>query len=112
MSLPRFYCPPPLPLSGLFELPPEAAHHAVRVLRLREGKRVEMFDGLGNECQGVITGLVGKRVTVGNITATNADCESPLQIMLAQALSSSEKMDWVIQKATELGAAEIQPLDT
>ena len=110
--MPRFYCPPPLPLGGLFDLPPEAAHHAARVLRLREGNRVEMFDGLGNECHGVIAELGSKRVVVGGITASSVNRESPLQIVLAQALSSSEKMDWVIQKATELGVAEIQPLDT
>ncbi|MFZ2523871.1 MAG: RNA methyltransferase PUA domain-containing protein, partial [Candidatus Ferrigenium altingense] len=39
--MPRFYCPPPLPLGGSFDLPPDAAHHAARVLRLREGNRVE-----------------------------------------------------------------------
>lgn len=110
--MPRFYCPPPLPLGGSFDLPPDAAHHAARVLRLREGNRVEIFDGLGNECHGVIAELGGKRVVVGEITAVNADRESPLPVMLAQALSSSEKMDWVIQKATELGVTEIQPLDT
>ncbi len=110
--MPRFYCPPPLPPGGSFDLPPEAAHHAARVLRLREGNRVEMFDGLGNACHGVITELGGKRVVIGEITAGSANRESPLRVMLAQALSSSEKMDWVIQKATELGVAEIQPLDT
>ena len=110
--MPRFYCPPPLPINGLFDLPPEAAHHAARVLRLREGNHVEIFDGLGNACRGVIVELGGKRVVVGKIAAGNANRESPLQVMLAQALLSSEKMDWVIQKATELGVAEIQPLDT
>lgn len=110
--MPRFYCPPPLPLNGLFDLPPEAAHHAARVLRLREGNHVEIFDGMGNECHGAIAELSGKRVVVGGITASNANRESPLQVVLAQAMSSSEKMDWIIQKATELGAAEIQPLDT
>lgn len=110
--MPRFYCPPPLPPGGSFELPPEAAHHAARVLRLREGSRVEIFDGLGNACHGIITELGGKRVVIGNLTASNVDRESSLRILLAQALSSSEKMDWVIQKSTELGATEIQPLDT
>ncbi len=110
--MPRFYCPPPLPTSGSFELPPDAAHHASRVLRLREGDAVQMFDGIGHECHGVIAELGGKRVLVGNITAADVDRESPLPVLLAQALSSSEKMDWVIQKATELGATEIQPLAT
>lgn len=110
--MPRFYCPPPLPLSGSFLLPPEAAHHAARVLRLREGDAVQLFDGAGQECHGLIGEIGGKRVSVRDIAAIGADRESPLRIVLAQALSSSEKMDWVIQKATELGVTEIRPLDT
>lgn len=73
---------------------------------------MEIFDGLGNACCGVIAELGGKRVTVDRIVADNVDRESPLHITLAQALSSSEKMDLVVQKATELGVTEIQPLDT
>ncbi len=110
--MPRFYCPPPLPSSGSFDLPPDAAHHAARVLRLREGDPVQIFDGLGNERHGVIAEPGGKRVVVSGIIAVDSDRESPLHVLLAQALSSSEKMDWVIQKATELGVAEIQPIDT
>jgi len=110
--MPRFYCPPPIPQSGSLDLPPDAAHHAARVLRLREGDAVEIFDGKGNECHGVIAELGGKRVVVSTITAIDIDRESPLKVLLAQAMSSSEKMDWVLQKATELGVTEIQPLDT
>jgi 16S rRNA (uracil1498-N3)-methyltransferase len=110
--MPRFYCPLLLPSSGSFELPPDAAHHAARVLRLREGDAVQVFDGIGNERHGVIAELGGKRVIVGNISAIDSDRETPLKVVLAQALASSEKMDWVIQKATELGVAEIQPIDT
>ena len=110
--MPRFYCPPPLPQDGTFDLPPDAAHHASRVLRLREGTPVQIFDGIGNERHGVLAELSGKRVTVTGITTVETDRESPLRTLLAQALSSSEKMDWVVQKATELGVTEIQPLDT
>ncbi|NNM80822.1 MAG: 16S rRNA (uracil(1498)-N(3))-methyltransferase [Gallionella sp.] len=110
--MPRFYCPAPLPQTGSFDLPPAAAHHAARVLRLRVGDAVQMFDGLGNECHGSIADLTGKRVRLENILTIKADRESPLHTILAQALCSSEKMDWVIQKATELGVTEIQPLDT
>jgi 16S rRNA (uracil1498-N3)-methyltransferase len=110
--MPRFYTPPPLPLSGTFDLPPDAAHHASRVLRLRVGDSVEIFDGIGNECQGQISDLGGKRVTVSEITSTGSNRESPLHVVLAQALSGGEKMDWIIQKATELGINEIQPLAT
>ena len=110
--MPRFFCPPPLPLKGDFALPPEAAHHAIRVLRLREGDRVQLFDGLGHERHGVIIELNGRHAVIGNISAVDFDRESPLRVLLAQALASGEKMDWIIQKATELGVAEIQPLDT
>jgi len=110
--MPRFYCPPPIPEQGSFRLPADAAHHASRVLRLRAGEAVQLFDGLGNECHGILDDLSGKQVVVGNISQVVADRESPLPVLLAQALSSSEKMDWVIQKATELGVTEIQPLAT
>jgi 16S rRNA (uracil1498-N3)-methyltransferase len=110
--MPRFYSPPPLPLSGTLDLPPDAAHHASRVLRLRVGDAVEIFDGIGNECRGLIADLSGKRVTVTGIAATANKRESPLHVVLAQALSGSEKMDWIIQKSTELGVTEIQPLAT
>jgi 16S rRNA (uracil1498-N3)-methyltransferase len=101
-----------LPDQGTFDLPPEPAHHAVRVLRLRENDAVEIFDGKGNERQGVITHISGKHVLIGELHATDSARESSLHTVLAQALCSSEKMDWVIQKATELGVTEIQPLDT
>jgi len=110
--MPRFHCPPPLPVSGRFELPANAAHHALRVLRLREGDGVEIFDGAGQARQGRIAEAGGKRVIIDQIAALDATRESPLPSLLAQALCGSEKMDWIVQKATELGVSEIQPLDT
>lgn len=110
MSAPRFYCPPPLPLSSSYELPPEAAHHASRVLRLRVGDAVQIFDGLGNAFDAAIDSIQGKHVVLGNLRAASGRGGSRLQIALAQAMCTSEKMDWVVQKATELGAAEIVPV--
>src|SRR5512143_372840 len=112
MSAPRFYCPPPLPLNANAELPPEAAHHASRVLRLRVGDAVQIFDGLGNALDATINAIDGKRVLLGNVQTVAKQHESGLRIVLAQAMSTSEKMDWVVQKATELGAAEIVPVQT
>ncbi|HUW25161.1 MAG TPA: 16S rRNA (uracil(1498)-N(3))-methyltransferase [Gallionella sp.] len=127
MPCPRFYCPPPphfcgvnfpqpeseLPASGAtFELPPQAAHHASRVLRLRAGDAVQVFDGGGHAVNAVISRIDGKRVVLEKLQPCAVEAQPPLHIALAQALSSSEKMDWVIQKATELGVAEIQPLST
>lgn len=110
--MPRFYCPPPLPLGEVFDLPPDAAHHAARVLRLREGDAVEIFDGQGRARSGVIAAITGKRVSLDRLADAAVERESPLRTVLAQSLLSSEKMDWVVQKAVELGVTEIQPLDT
>ena len=112
MSIPRFYCPPPLPVNGPFDLPPAAAHHASRVLRLRVNDAVQLFDGTGTELHGIICEISGKRVVLGKLQVCAVNRESPLHIVLAQAMCSSEKMDWVVQKATELGATEIQPVQT
>ena len=112
MTAPRFYCPPPLPIGDSFELPPDAAHHASRVLRLRIQNIVHIFDGLGNEVQGVISEISGKKVVLEKVQRNSSNRESNLHITLAQAMCGSEKMDWVMQKATELGVAEIQPVQT
>ena len=112
MTTPRFYCPVNLPSSGLFELPPAAAHHAHRVLRLRVNDPVQLFDGQGQACNASIHTISGKHVEVNIALTCPALALSPLRIVLAQAMSSSEKMDWVVQKATELGAAEVQPVQT
>lgn len=112
MSAPRFYCPPPLPLNTNYELPPEAAHHASRVLRLRVGDAVQIFDGLGNALDATINAINGKHVLLGNLQTCMGQQDPSLRIVLAQAMSTSDKMDWVVQKATELGAAEIVPVQT
>jgi len=112
MSAPRFYCSPPLIFGATLELPPEAAHHANRVLRLRVSDPVQVFDGEGNALDAVICEINGKRVVLGKLKPCAAELQPPLHIVLAQAMCSSEKMDWVVQKATELGVAEIQPVQT
>ena len=112
MSLPRFYCPPPLPAGGAFELPRAAAHHAHRVLRLRVNDPVQIFDGAGHALDGKIREVGAKRVLLHELQTCLDGEEPPMRITLAQAMCSSEKMDWIVQKATELGAAAIQPIQT
>jgi len=112
MSTPRFYFPPPLYFGDTLELPPEAAHHANRVLRLRVNDPVQLFDGKGNALDATISEISGKRVMLDRLKPCAAETERRLHIILAQAMCSSEKMDWVVQKATELGIAEIQPVQT
>ena len=112
MSPPRFYCPAPLPLSSNFQLPATAAHHASRVLRLHQGDAVQIFDGIGNALDATINEIKGKRVTLGNLQTCMTQHQSKLRIILAQAMCSSDKMDWIVQKATELGVSEILPVQT
>jgi 16S rRNA (uracil1498-N3)-methyltransferase len=112
MSVPRFYCPEALPESGLFELPSNAAHHALRVLRLRINDPVQIFDGTGRACDASLAEISGKHVHINIFKVCKSQAAITLPIVLAQAMCSSEKMDWIIQKATELGATEIQPVQT
>ncbi|MDR0480510.1 MAG: 16S rRNA (uracil(1498)-N(3))-methyltransferase [Gallionellaceae bacterium] len=112
MSVPRFYCPPPLPRGSHFDLPKEAANHAHRVLRLREGDAVQIFDGEGSAVDAKIAEIGGRRVVLHELQDCMAEAESPLRITLAQAMCGSEKMDWVLQKAAELGAVAIVPVQT
>jgi 16S rRNA (uracil1498-N3)-methyltransferase len=112
MPVPRFYCPPPLPGNNHFELPREAAHHAHRVLRLRTNDPVQIFDGEGNAFDAKIAEIGGKRVVLHELQTCMAEPESPLRIILAQAMCGSEKMDWVVQKAAELGVTEILPVQS
>lgn len=105
----RFYCPLPLQAGRTVTLPPEAAHHALRVLRLRSGDELVVFDGLGGEYPGRVTETAPMlRLTLANWR--EVECEAPLAMTLAQALPSGDKMDWVVQKAVELGVLAIQPL--
>jgi 16S rRNA (uracil1498-N3)-methyltransferase len=107
--IPRFYCPALDAATGTVTLPDAAAHHATRVLRLRSGDAITLFDGNGGEKKGVIEST-GRDVTV-TIQSTGPGIAEPLlQITLVQALPSGDKMDWVVQKAVELGVTAIQPV--
>jgi 16S rRNA (uracil1498-N3)-methyltransferase len=107
--IPRFFCPQPLRPDSLAELSPAAAHHALRVLRLVAGDAVTLFNGEGGEFRGRIV-EAGRSVRVQLAEWLCVERESPLEITLAQALPSGDRMDWLVQKAVELGVARIQPL--
>ena len=111
MSLPRFYVAAPLAL-GVHDLPEAQAHYLSRVLRLTVGAAVQLFDGSGHEYIGELTSVTKKAVQVELRESLAGLPESSLHIHLGQGLSRGERMDWAIQKATELGVAEITPLFT
>jgi len=109
-SLTRIYFPSEIPVHGECMLPPDQAHHVARVLRLAVGEAVTLFDGEGAEYSAVIVRIAKPGVTLNVGERRAVDRESPLQVVLAQAISSGERMDYTVQKTVELGVARIQPL--
>ncbi|MBO3277802.1 16S rRNA (uracil(1498)-N(3))-methyltransferase [Pseudomonas schmalbachii] len=109
MRLSRFFIDAPLSL-GQHELPEAQAHYIGRVLRHSVGDAVQLFDGSGQEYLGELIEVGKKNVRVELREQFDGLAESPLRIHLGQGLSRGERMDWAIQKATELGVAEITPI--
>lgn len=112
MRIPRFHSPVALGAGQSVALDDNAFNHAVRVLRLAPGAPLVLFDGRGGEWEAVL-GEVGKRGASATLLAHRArECESPLQVVLAQGVAKGERMDFALQKAVELGVAAIQPVLT
>lgn len=112
MSTPRFYLDQPLASGAHFTLPPGPARHAARALRLTEGSPITLFNGSGGEYAARIERIHKDDVAVRIAEHRAIERESRLRVMLAQGISSGERMDYTLQKAVELGIAGIQPLAT
>lgn len=109
MRLSRFFISTPLSL-GSHELPEAQAHYIARVLRHAVGDAVQLFDGSGPEYLGQLIEVGKKNVRVELTEQLPGQPDSPLQVHLGQGLSRGERMDWAIQKATELGVTQITPI--
>ena len=109
--MPRFHCPVPLATGQSIDLPSGAARH-VQVLRLQPGAAITLFNGEGGEFDAVVDrmGRTEVRVTVGR--HNGIEREAARQIHLAIGMPANERMDWLVEKASELGVASIQPLVT
>lgn len=108
----RIYTDQSLIAGKRVQLPEQASEHVARVLRLDVGSPVTLFNGDGNEYTAELVS-VAKRTVSAMVQQQHAvNNESPLQLTLAQAVVRSEKMDWILQKATELGVAQIVPIIT
>ena len=107
--MPRLYCPMPLASGMSLALPAAAARH-VQVLRLQPGESVTLFNGEGGEFEAVVErmGRSEVSVTVGNHQALER--EAPRPVHLVVGMPANERMDWLVEKAAELGAASIQPV--
>jgi 16S rRNA (uracil1498-N3)-methyltransferase len=108
----RLYCDLPLSPGAEIVLPEAAARHAVTVLRLQPGDTLNLFNGAGGEYGASLVAVNKREARVRLIEFHAAERESPLQITLALGISAGERMDYSLQKATELGVTAIQPLAT
>lgn len=107
--IPRFHCPLPELPAGRIVLPVAVAHHIDRVLRLDEGDRVTLFDGRGSEFSARLV-RDGRNLAADLLGESRPEREAPLAVTLLQCLAASDKMDWIVQKAVELGAVRVQPV--
>ncbi|MFA5662856.1 16S rRNA (uracil(1498)-N(3))-methyltransferase [Castellaniella sp.] len=109
MSTPRFFYPAPLVGQTQPGLPEPMAHHAQHVLRLGPGQHVVLFDGHGGEYPGVLHSS-GTGLYVQLAGHDPVERELTGQLVLLQGLASGDKMDWIVEKAVELGVSELQPI--
>ncbi|MEP6608758.1 MAG: 16S rRNA (uracil(1498)-N(3))-methyltransferase [Burkholderiaceae bacterium] len=106
MPAARFYIDAPLAPGTQLDLPPSVAHHATRVLRLREGGTIILFNGRGGEFHAQLS-VKGKRPTAEIQTFDPVEREARLPITLVQSWIATEKLDWVVEKSVELGVHAI-----
>ena len=112
MRIPRIYTAQELAVGNEVLLPEQAGEHAVRVLRLERGHPLILINGDGCEYDAELASLARRAVTAVIKKAREVDREAALSITLAQSIARGEKMDWILQKATELGVSHIVPLVT
>ena len=107
--MPRFHISQPLAVGQLLTLPDTVAHH-IQVLRLAQGELITLFNGDGGEYSATLTQIERRSATVEIKAHHPRDVELPFAVTLAQALPEGTKMDWIIEKAIELGVSGFQPL--
>ena len=108
---PRLFVDHPIAAAGSLALPPRAVRHA-QVLRLQPGDAVTLFDGGGGEWSALITAMDRRSVQVNLLGHSARECEASVAVTLALAMPANDRMDALVEKATELGAVAIVPLLT
>ena len=108
----RLYVTAALEPGATLPLDPDRSHYVARVLRLRPGDALVLFDGRGGEHAASIAGVSRNAVTVTVGERNGREAEAPLAIRLIQGISRGDRMDFVVQKATELGVRRITPVIT
>ncbi len=110
MRTPRIYHPEPITQSGHLTLSDDAVGHVGRVLRMKEGQALLLFDGSGAEFPATILSVSKKALQVSVSERVERSSESPLNLHLGQVISRGDKMEFTIQKSVELGVNTITPL--
>src|SRR3989338_5917950 len=110
--MPRFYFKPEQAKEGVVTLDEKESHHAISVLRLEAGEAVDLFDGSGKRFRGIVTGREKGRLLVALDKTEARAVAQAIQITLAVSVIRSERMEFLIQKACELGVTAIVPLLT
>jgi 16S rRNA (uracil1498-N3)-methyltransferase len=109
--MPRFFCPTLLATGLTLNLPAGAARHA-QVLRLQPGQEITLFNGEGGQWQARITAMGRSDVQVELLQWQATEREPQRRVHLGLGMPANERMDWLVEKATELGAASLWPLQT
>jgi len=112
MRIPRLYTPQALSSNSLIDLDENSSRHLISVLRMSAGQQVILFNGQGGEYSGELSNVRKNAASVSISKFINSDRESPLKVHLALGVSRGDRMDWIVQKATELGVSSITPLFT
>ena len=112
VRLSRVYVDAPLSAGARIELPAAAGVHLAKVLRVRGGDELVLFSGDGREFAASVESVRGTRVAVALGEARALDRESPLAVTLVQCIARADRMDLIVQKATELGVARIIPVQS
>ncbi len=112
MRIPRIFTPQAITSNSILVLAEPQSHYLSKVLRMQAGRELILFNGEGGEYSAEISAVHKKHVDVSVKEFSAENRQSHLQLELAIGVSRGERMDWVLQKATELGATKITPLLT
>jgi len=108
-NLPRFYCPSALDTGAELSLPAGTARH-VQVLRLQPNDEITLFNGQGGEFKAVVTHMGRSEVSVRVGEHQRIERELNIHVHLWSGITANERMDWLLEKATELGATTLLPI--
>jgi len=112
VRVPRIYQPIALSTGQIIELDAQATAHLTKVLRLRVGDALVIFNGDGGEFEATVSTVGRRTASIELEEAIDRNVESPLELILVQGVSRGERMDYTVQKAVELGVAQIVPVNT